>query len=243
MTTYDWIRKLPGVIEAHPVTVEFGEPLKPGDPKNKKPPEKYDDAVRYLREFDAPEGCAKPGRYVQEMVYVKGKLPLCMDRQVCFTVEGDTREWYLVGGFYGTTKATRRTTLEPTEFNPFGNAFMLGPWDDKDFSEQSKGEKIDHYEDKPYDRVRLAIVEVKPVVYDRCHVTTVGPNLANHYDDVTVSFMRGVYSVVSPDHLTNLQFNTKGEGLHDKPGGDYARFLAMRDGKPLQTVVGHGEGI
>lgn len=157
MTPLEWVTSLAGVLETKPVTVSFGDLLKPNDPKNKKPPEVYAQSVWYRREFEPPPGCQRPDKYVLEMLYVVGFLPRCEDLKVCYTVEGDEREWYLIGGFYGNTKATRRKPMEPSEFNPFGNFFMLGPWDDAEALPAYRGQKIDHYEPKPYQRVPLKI--------------------------------------------------------------------------------------
>jgi hypothetical protein len=142
-TAHEYIKDLPGVLESRPVKVTI---------KNKV----YDNACYYRREFNAPEGCRNPGPYVQEFFYVVGVLPKCEDRNVCYTLEGDKREWYLAGGAYGIKKSDRRKPLPVSEYNPFGNFYQLSPWDDT-FPESSKGEKIDHYEPKPYSRVVLTI--------------------------------------------------------------------------------------
>ena len=105
------------------------------------------EACRYKQNVVAPERCQNPGPYTREMIYCLGKLPTKQKKvNVCYTVEGDDREWYIAG-------YTMQNVEPLSEYNPLGHNFLLAPWEVPD------GTKIDSYEKSNYLRVPMVIVE------------------------------------------------------------------------------------
>lgn len=107
-------------------------------------------AARYVEYLETPTGTPAYARgeraYTREMIYCVGNLPSAKVRgNVAFTIAGDTRDWY-VAGYYGNVTARKQEIKGPNEFHPFGNSFMLAPWDIAD-------SKIDTYARTPYKRV------------------------------------------------------------------------------------------
>jgi len=107
----------------------------------------YDRTNTYTAEMDGVRrGQFKAGdTYTDHAIYLVGALPAYRLRsnKTCFTFEGDARDWYIASYM-------KAENLSPqnAEFHPFGVTFMLMPWD------LPSGEKIDHYEEKPYVRVK-----------------------------------------------------------------------------------------
>ena len=88
--------------------------------------------------------------YTREMIYCVGNLPSAKLRgNVAFNLPTDATDWY-VAAYYGNVVNRRQETAEPNEFHPFGNSFILAPWDIAD-------SKIDQYERHPYRRVPMVI--------------------------------------------------------------------------------------
>jgi hypothetical protein len=86
----------------------------------------------------------------REFVYLLGAVPAVYhrSRRVCFAVEGEPHEWYLV------MWVTPETASHPTywDFHFEGNgAFMLQPW--------TLDEAIDKFESSPYQRVSTVFSE------------------------------------------------------------------------------------
>lgn len=147
---YDYLVKLPGVLTCKPVKVTLGT-------------ETYELAARYTREFGDLPGAQSHGQYVREFIYVVGLLPKIEVRsKVCYTLKNDRREWYNAGGYYnGANRSVRRQVLPATEMSPFGNFFQLAPWDDSEALPRYRGQKIDHYEKKPYMRVLMTVTDLE----------------------------------------------------------------------------------
>ena len=136
----DYLASLPRVHSVIPESVEISGKVYP--------------ACRYQQTMTTPEHSAAWNRgernYVQEMIYVVGMLPAVKrNGNVAFTMPGDSRDWY-VAGYYGAVKARKQATMPPAEFHPFGNSFLLAPWDVVD-------SKIDTYERHPYKRVAIDV--------------------------------------------------------------------------------------
>ena len=140
-TSADWIASLPNINWVRPVKLVIDGIG-------------YLNACRYEQACMAPEGCRNPGPYTREVIYVVGMLPKCKIKRnsVCFTLEGDKREWY-IAGYAGTTQGvgSYQEKVPPGEYNPFGNNFLLMPWE--------QAEKIDQYERYTYKRVPMTIIE------------------------------------------------------------------------------------
>ena len=112
-------------------------------------------AARYTERLQTPPGSAAYQRgertYEREMIYCVGFLPSAKVRgNVAFTVDDDSRDWF-VAGYYGDVVRRKQKTATPSEFRPFGNSFLLAPWDSPD------GTKIDTYARVPYRRVKMSI--------------------------------------------------------------------------------------
>jgi hypothetical protein len=85
--------------------------------------------------------------YTRQMIYCVGMLPAASCRgNVAFKVDGDSRDWY-VAGYYGNVIKRKQEIVEPNEYHPAGNMFLLVPWDITD------GTKIDSYAKVPYRRM------------------------------------------------------------------------------------------
>ena len=146
MTIYEnlavYLKSLPGIHDVHTMTLKLGR-------------DEYPAAV-YKQTLNIPEGSDAYRRgerqYTREMVMAIGKLPAhyCKSSRVAFVVNGDTREWY-VAGYSGQIKYGKQAEQEVDQYHPFGNDFLLAPWDRTD-------QKIDSYEDTPYRRVPAAML-------------------------------------------------------------------------------------
>jgi hypothetical protein len=114
-----YLRTLPQVLLARPLGgVTIGKTS-------------YAVAARYFAKNTAPLGSPKEGEtYTREFVYVVGVLPkeLVSDRKKII-LPNDTRDWYLVGGYYFPEKSRTQQVREPNDFHPFGSMFILSPWD------------------------------------------------------------------------------------------------------------------
>lgn len=88
--------------------------------------------------------------YTREFIYCVGMLPSAKVRgNVAFKIVGDDRDWY-VAAYYGTLTGRKQEAKEPNEFHPFGNSFMLAPWNIAD-------SKIDLHERVPHPRMAAAL--------------------------------------------------------------------------------------
>jgi hypothetical protein len=112
-------------------------------------------AAHYWQDLTTPEGSQAYQRgertYTREMIFIVGMLPsvyLRSSRQA-FTRTDDTREWY-IASYAGLKKNGKQAAQEINEFHPFGNSFLLAPWD--------CAEAIDHYESTPYRRQAMTLV-------------------------------------------------------------------------------------
>lgn len=128
-----WIKSRPGVFADSVVPVS----LKLHVGKRVK---EYPVAVRFKREYDAPEGARNPGPYTCEMVYVLGKRPMLPRTKNALQIDGEKHEWYFSAYYEG----------QPNEMQPHGASFMIAPW--------NLDEAIDAYASKPYDRYKLEII-------------------------------------------------------------------------------------
>lgn len=109
----------------------------------------YEQVHEYTSDMMAcTHGGIKPGtKYVTRSIYCLGDLPTPYRKRrekVCFPM-GDGMDWYVKGYI-------EKKSISPQfeQFHPLGANFMVGPWD-------IKGEKIDQYERKPYDRVTMSV--------------------------------------------------------------------------------------
>lgn len=114
-------------------------------------------ACRYTETLATPAGCEAHRRgereYTREMFFVAGMLPSANRRgNVAFTIAGEPCEWY-VAGYFGNVRDRKQEIKSPDEFHPFGNDFLLAPWDIKD------GLPIDHYARVPYRRVAITVAQ------------------------------------------------------------------------------------
>jgi len=91
-----------------------------------------------------------------EHVYLLGEHPATYRKRgklrenpnVCYTVDGDDRDWY-VAGYWPPLNADQDHINKFQVFHPCGKHFMLCPWDVPD-------SKIDDY-DQTYTRVKIKI--------------------------------------------------------------------------------------
>jgi hypothetical protein len=139
----DYLRSIPKarITSTKPCTLTIGKTVYP--------------ACRYTETLNTPIGCEAYRRgereYTREMIYVTGMLPSANLRgNVAFTIAGESDEWY-VATYFGNVSARKQETKEPTKFHPFGNNFLLAPWNVPD------GQAIDHYARVPYRRVTVTI--------------------------------------------------------------------------------------
>jgi len=143
----NWLSSLPETFEVTPTTITIGDQTFV--------------AASYKQNRTAPEGCQCPGPYVHEAIHAIGKLPKCKlrSRRVCFTVEGDNREWYVAAYSPSVIKGKQADTIDPkfAKFNPFGPTFTLCPWDDEKAMPAYRGQKIDHNAPKPYKRISMIV--------------------------------------------------------------------------------------
>jgi len=110
-------------------------------------------AASYIERCAVPPGCPAYDRgereYTRHMIYCVGKLPSKARRgHVAFRMQDDAHDWY-VAAYYGNVKGRVQETAEPNDYHPFGNAFMLAPWDPVD------GVTIDAHARVPYPRQRI----------------------------------------------------------------------------------------
>ena len=142
MTLTKWLLDC-GCTDIKPVTVHIGEEAWHGA--------RYKKTHTYTAEMDCVrDGRHKVGNTYTERIYCIGKLPIKLlrsgkpkpDAKVCFPFE--EKDWYVAGYIQD---------IKPQfeQFHPFGVNFILAPWD-------IPGEKIDHYEEKPYTRVSMDVV-------------------------------------------------------------------------------------
>lgn len=87
--------------------------------------------------------------YTEDIVYLVGKRPI-FKRPTCFPNAADKKDWYIAGYL----DDTRKITEHMRQYHPFGENFILRPW------EVPSGEAIDKYETKPYNRVPIVIEEI-----------------------------------------------------------------------------------
>ena len=134
-TIADWLRTLPDVQEASPLTIKIGRTVYP--------------AASYHQWRTAPDG----GVYVHEAIYLVGPLPAAYkrSRRVALTLPGEAAEWY-VGGYF------QESNPQPQHapYHPFGPNVLLMPW------RVPSGEAIDAHEwpEKKYRRVPVGIERV-----------------------------------------------------------------------------------
>ena len=88
------------------------------------------------------------------LLYKKGRKPY-LKRRVCFTIDGDTRDWYIACYFHPGLVQTyfKQTVQAKPEHQPFGNNFIMSAWD----IPGKPDDKIDSYEPKPYERRRIEV--------------------------------------------------------------------------------------
>lgn len=130
----DYLRTCAGMLQVQPCTVSlFGKTFP---------------AAFYKQECEPLQGARSQEKYVRECIYVAGQRPTTMrkrDAKLCYTRTDDVREWYTAAHMDSDPGA------QFAPFHPFGANFILAPW------EVPGGEKIDHYEPKPYVRVPLEV--------------------------------------------------------------------------------------
>ena len=120
----DFLRKLPHVTKAEPLSVEICGIVYP--------------AAAYVQRLDTPEGSPAYARgerrYLRQAVYVAGMLPrdYCHNTRCVFrfpqSMAAPPRDWY-IACYFGDLKRHRQAVAQPSEFHPFGNSFILMPWD------------------------------------------------------------------------------------------------------------------
>lgn len=136
----DYLMTLPGMLAATPCRVTIGKESFP--------------AARYTQRLPIAPGCPAYARgereHVITSIYVAGMVPNQYKRtsHLAFTIEGDSRDWY-IACYAGAIIKRRQNTQAPAPYHPFGNSFVLKPWD--------LAERIDHFERKPYARIPLTI--------------------------------------------------------------------------------------
>ena len=149
----EWLRALPGVKSAQPVSVTFN---------SGKVNEETISGALYVQKITPPVGSRNPAEYKRLGVYLS-RLPACYVRKmkpqrnpgesavvyanhVCFAPDGasglDVLEWYIAGYYIG----------EQLDFQPFGDNALMFPWD--------SGGKIDDYEKTPHKRVPVQVRDV-----------------------------------------------------------------------------------
>ena len=111
------------------------------------------EAAAYKRTVTPPAGAHNPAPYVDEAIYVIGRLPSAYRRRknTTFRFEGDARDW-----FVACYMSKDRLAPEFAPFHPFGETFILAPW------EVPSGDPIDKYnywrgEHKSYTRIPVCV--------------------------------------------------------------------------------------
>ena len=141
MTIYEelgaWLARLPQVTNVQTGSVTIGRTTYP--------------AARYTKRLQHQPGTRayQEGKreYTREMIYCVGDIPACKRHgNVAFTVADDSREWYVAAYYLAYRGRGKQAQAERNEYHPFGNSFMLAPWDVPDST-------IDQYERVPYRRV------------------------------------------------------------------------------------------
>jgi hypothetical protein len=138
MKLAQWLANLPNVSEVKPCVVTIAGAS-------------YS-AAHYRQNISISPGCPAYERgerwHEREAFYIVGMLPkaYCRSTKVAFTMPGDARDWY-IGCYAGLLYQHHQRAQETNEYHPFGNSFILFPWD--------ANEAIDHYEMKPYRRVAI----------------------------------------------------------------------------------------
>lgn len=93
----------------------------------------YYAAAHYWQTGTTPEGSRAYSEgqreYIREMVYVVGALPRSYLRgRAVYRFPGDARDWY-VACYAGIVKNRIQEPADVNEYHPFGQCFMLAPWD------------------------------------------------------------------------------------------------------------------
>lgn len=150
----DWLRTLPGVISARPVSVYFNT----GGARS----ETIGGAL-YVQELTPPVGARNPAPYRRMGIYLR-RLPACYVRRikpprnrgesavvhkrpVCFKPDSasglDVHEWYIGGYYVGEAR-------EP--YQPMGENALMFPWD--------VDGKVDDGERTTYTRIPVEVRDV-----------------------------------------------------------------------------------
>lgn len=139
-----WLEALPHIINAKPVTVRIGRETFEGA--------EYEAVGRYESSMTGVQsGEHKAGEeYTNRYIYLVGTLPASYRsrKATCYNFAGDSRDWYVCCYM---DAANLKPQFVP--FHPFGQTFMLAPWEVPD------GTAIDRYESKPYTRVAAVKTE------------------------------------------------------------------------------------
>lgn len=144
MTLQEWLETTCGCREVIPVRVTIGRTVYEG--------------CRYKQDRKASPGsrAAREGRgdYVQEAIYLLGGLPASYrrSRRLAFVIDGDEREWFVASWVTAKTAGTGAFAKFHFEGNP---AFQIMPW--------SADSQIDQYEDRPYERKQIEVLEAATV--------------------------------------------------------------------------------
>lgn len=138
-SAHDYISRIADTLVAIPLKITIGN-------------ETYENACYYVKRNLPYNGKEPVG--IKEFIYVVGLLPTTeVKGHCCYTVEGDTREWYLAGGYYDNrNRANFRDVIKPTRHAPFGNAFQLSPYD-----VNLIGSKIDVGWSNPFKRFKMSV--------------------------------------------------------------------------------------
>jgi hypothetical protein len=127
----EWLRGMSEMIDVRACRVEIGD-------------ESWEGA-EYVQRLTPPPGSRSTEAYDNRAIYLVGRLPkgYTGNKSRCYNVDGV--DWYVSGYWSGSDDDAF------DKYHPFGRNFMLRPWDTSD------GQKIDHYEMRPYRRIPMTI--------------------------------------------------------------------------------------
>ncbi len=110
------------------------------------------DEVFYGAQYDNVHSDNEP------VLYLLGEIPKCRQKRVslCFTIKDDPNDWFLSAGYTPHMRAPFRMTELSEEvakqFHPFGDNWMMRPWDKIKLKSE-----IDTYERYRYVRVPITV--------------------------------------------------------------------------------------
>lgn len=131
-----WLKTLEGVSQVVPVRVRLH------DPKTQEATAMFDGAAYIQRDT------ARIYLLGEHPATYKKKGKLREKQYVCYTIEGDARDWY-VAGYWPPLNADETMRDKFKIFHPCGDNFLLTPW-------EVEGSKIDDH-DQQFSRVKITV--------------------------------------------------------------------------------------